>query len=737
MAILKALVPPREEEQPLQIVGVADLTPDAPGIIYAHQHNLLATANFADFFELSDLDMVVNATGHPEVFQQLREQAPKRLMVLNIERPLSSLDNLWDLFGVNLSPIQEVAPLKIGIVGGGKAGQEVLQVIAGDRRYKRGIQILGVADPNSRAPGIRLAKDLGIPTFPEYAPLLKEKPDLILELTGDSQVREGIILEKEPQAQIIDHIEARLFWELLQRDEDRLRCKVDCEIKLAGQRSRFQRIFDHLPDPVLVLLSNYMVDEVNLTFLNRYQKKAIDVIGKPCYEAVRNLDGPCASKGLDCPLPRVLESCQTVQVLQRYPGLEGEMRCDEITMSPLTPPEATQRRVVEVIKDITPRRQLEDALQESQEETRKLLKEAIEKGAFLETILNGIEDHLMIIDLDYRIVEVNRALLKMVGLPREKVVGRYCYEVSHHLDKPCASPEHPCPLTDTVATGKAASAVHTHFDKDGRESYVHVVHHPLFDEEGRVRQVVDLSRDITQEISRTRMLHEDKIASLGKLSASIVHEINNPLTGILSSVRIILRMLNKSSQGQEEMSMIRKHSEIVYSEILRVGKTVSSLMPFSRRSKPEFKPVDLNALLAETLSLVESQMRLQGITLETRWAPTLLPVMADPGKIKQVFLNLLLNAQDAIPKEGKLTLVTRNTKSHEVLVMIADTGAGIPKEKLHQIFEPFYTTKPGGLGAGLGLAVVQGIIQDHQGDIKAHSVLGRGTCFTIRLPAYQ
>jgi PAS domain S-box-containing protein len=343
----------------------------------------------------------------------------------------------------------------------------------------------------------------------------------------------------------------------------------------------------------------------------------------------------------------------------------------------------------------------------------------------------------MIIDLDYRIVEVNRALLEMVGLPREEVVGRHCYEVSHHLDKPCASPEHPCPLTDTVATGKATSAVHTHFDKNGRESYVHVVHHPLFDGEGRVRQVVDLSRDITHEITRTRMLHEDKIASLGKLSASIVHEINNPLTGILSSVRIILRMLNKESVGQDELSMIRKHSDLVYSEILRVGKTVSSLMPFSRRSKPEFKPVDLNALLAETLSLAESQMRLQGITLETRWAPTLLPVMADPGKMKQVFLNLLLNAQDAIPKEGKLTLVTRNTKNHEVLIVIADTGAGIPKDKLHQIFEPFYTTKPGGLGAGLGLAVVHGIIQDHQGDIKVHSVLGRGTCFTIRLPAHQ
>lgn len=737
MAILDALVPPRKKEQPLRVVGVADLSPDAPGIIYAYRHNLFVTVNFADFFQLPDLDIVVNATGRSKVSQQLREQAPERLTVLSMERPFFSIDNLWDLIYVNLSSIKEVSPLKIAIVGGGKGGQEVLQLLAGDQRYKRGIQILGVADPNLLAHGMILAKHLGIPTFSNYLHLLRKKPDLILELTGDPQVREGIIRQKEPQTQIIDHIKARLFWELLQRDEDRLRCKVESEIKLAGQRSRFQRIFDHLPDPVLVLLSNYIVDEVNLTFLNRFQKDANEVIGKPCYKVFHQFDEPCDSKGLPCPLSSVLESCKTHQVLHHYPGCGGEMCWDEITMAPLFPPEATQKRVVEVIKDVTSRKQMGEALQQSQAETRELLKRAIKEKAFLETIVNGIKDHMMVIDLDYHIVEVNRALLEMMSLKREDVVGKHCYEVSHHLQEPCARPDHPCPLKETVATGKAASAIHIHFDKHGRESYLHVVCHPLFDEEGRIRAVVDLSRDITQEISRTRMLHEDKIASLGKLSASVVHEINNPLTGILSSVRMIKRMLEVDPPGENELKMMKKHAGIVYNEIYRVGKTVSNLLPFSRNSKPEFKSVDLNTLLAETLSLTEFQMRLQGITVEARYAPDLLPVRADPGKMKQVFLNLLLNAQDAMSKDGTLTLVTRNTKRREVLVVIADTGMGIPKEQFSQIFEPFYTTKAGGLGAGLGLSVVHGIIGDHQGVIKVHSVVGRGTCFTIRLPAYK
>ena len=327
------------------------------------------------------------------------------------------------------------------------------------------------------------------------------------------------------------------------------------------------------------------------------------------------------------------------------------MRYDEITMSPLCPPEGTRKRVIEVIKDITPRKQLEEALQGSEEKTRQLLRQTNKSKAFLETIVNGIEDHMMVIDLDYRIIEVNRALLEMVGLNRKDVVGKHCYEVSHHLEKPCASPDHPCPLKDAVATGKAASATHVHFDKDSREHYIHVVCHPLFDEQGWVHRVIDLSRDITEEITaRTRMLHDDKMTSLGKLSASVVHEINNPLTGILNFVKLMQSILDEGAPGEEELGDIRHYLAMIYNETSRVSRTVSNLLAFSRKTKPEFKPVDLNAVVAETLSLTEYQMRLQGITVERQLAPDLLPVLADKGQMKQTFLNLVLNAKDAMPQ---------------------------------------------------------------------------------------
>lgn len=358
--------------------------------------------------------------------------------------------------------------------------------------------------------------------------------------------------------------------------------------------------------------------------------------------------------------------------------------------------------------------------------------------AFLETVVNGIQDHMMVIDLNYRIIEVNRALLQMVGLRREEVVGRHCYEVSHHLKQPCTDPDHPCPLKAAVATGKAAAATHVHFDKDGRENYFHVVCHPLFDKEGRVHQVVDLSRDITKEIhAQARLLHDDKMTSLGKLSASVVHEINNPLTGILNFVKLMQSILADGHPGQEELDDIGRYLAMVYNETSRVSKTLANLLAFSRKTKPEFKPVDLNEVITEMLSLVGYQMRLQGITLKQHLNPELLPVWADKGQMRQTLLNLLLNAQDAMPQGGVITLETKNSRQREVVVKISDTGKGIPKESLSQIFDPFFTTKKSVSGAGLGLSVVYGIVRDHKGTITVDSVLGQGTSFTIRLPAHK
>ncbi len=725
-SILTALVPPHKKEDFLQVIGVADLNPEAPGILYACRHNLFVTVNFTELLQLPDLDIIVNATGSPEVARQLNEQSSESLLILSVDRPYS-WENFWDLISMELSS-QKVTPLCLGLVGGGKAAYEVLQLITGDSRHRRRIEIVGVSDPDSNAPGIGLAKNLKIPTYQDYTFLLAAKPDLILELTGNPQVREQVIQQKDPHTQVIDHIKARSFWDLLRHKEDWLRHKIESGIKLAGQRHWFQKIFDHFPDPVLVLTPDYLIEEANLPALERFQKPAEEVIGRPCYEVFHDFEEPCDRHGMICPMPGVIETCKISKVLQRRDNIHGSPSYDEITMAPFCPPEGTKKWVIEVISDVTPRKQLEEALQVSEEQARK-------DKAFLETIVNGIQDHLMLIDLDYRIIEVNRALLETVGLKRHEVVGKHCYSISHHLKSPCSDPDHPCPLKDAVATGKAASAIHVHFDKEGRERYYQIVCHPVYDKNGRIHRVVDLARDITQEIiAQNQALHDDKMTSLGKLSASVVHEINNPLTGILNLAKLMKSMLNDGDPSREELEDMRKYLSIVYDETDRISRTLCNLLAFSRKSKHQFETVNLNQEIKETISLIGNQLKLQSIIYKLNLDEQLHPVSADKGQIKQILVNLVLNAQEAMPQGGTLTLETENMPK-DVLLRISDTGKGIPTENLSQIFEPFFTTKKTCSGAGLGLSVVYGIVRDHKGVIKVDSVLGQGTTFTICLPA--
>jgi two-component system, NtrC family, sensor kinase len=226
------------------------------------------------------------------------------------------------------------------------------------------------------------------------------------------------------------------------------------------------------------------------------------------------------------------------------------------------------------------------------------------------------------------------------------------------------------------------------------------------------------------------------MTSLGKLSASVVHEINNPLTGILNFGKLMQTMLHEREPSQDELGDMRNYLSMVYDETDRVSRTLSNLLAFSRKSSPKFQSVDLNVVIGETLSLIGNQMRLQGITIKARLDEGLHPVLADKGQIKQILVNLVLNAREAMPQGGTLALETKNMRK-DILIVVSDTGKGIPKESIPHIFEPFFTTKKACSGAGLGLSVVYGIVRDLKGVIKVDSVLGQGTTFTIRLPALK
>lgn len=237
------------------------------------------------------------------------------------------------------------------------------------------------------------------------------------------------------------------------------------------------------------------------------------------------------------------------------------------------------------------------------------------------------------------------------------------------------------------------------------------------------------------QAAQKKLIHNDRLASLGQLSASVAHEINNPISGVLNLSMLLQRMLKQDGVPPERLEEFRKYLGQVTSETARVGRIVSDLLAFSRRSKPQRAPADLNRIVRSTLSLVQHKMKLSNVMVEARLAEDLPAAPCDSSQIQQVVLNLLLNAAEATQTkpERRVSLETALGDGAAILT-VSDNGEGIPAENLSKIFDPFFTTKSEGKGVGLGLAVSYGIIQAHGGDIEVKSQPGQGTTFTVSLP---
>ncbi len=274
---------------------------------------------------------------------------------------------------------------------------------------------------------------------------------------------------------------------------------------------------------------------------------------------------------------------------------------------------------------------------------------------------------------------------------------------------------------------------------------------------GELRELVETLEQRVEE--RTRELREaqaqlvqtEKLASLGRLSASIAHEINNPLAGILTYAKLISRRLRASPPGSEEIAAALQQLAIVERETQRCTAIVRNLLDFARQREPALADVDVSAVLDEAVALVANRMTLQGIEVVREMAPMPL-VRADAGQLRQAMVNLLINACEAMPDGGRLRVVARGAGGVDdasgaraaeregvegragcVEIQVIDHGQGIPPEHVSKIFDPFFTTKE--RGTGLGLSVVYGIVEKHGGRIAVDSRVGEGTTMTVRLPA--
>ena len=263
------------------------------------------------------------------------------------------------------------------------------------------------------------------------------------------------------------------------------------------------------------------------------------------------------------------------------------------------------------------------------------------------------------------------------------------------------------------------------------------------------RQLTDWNRTLEQRVeektqslqqTQARLVQSEKMASLGTLSAAVAHEINNPLSGVLTYARLVKKIIGENGPHPDRLPDICKHLDTMMSEISRCGKIVSNLLEFSRQPTVVSGMADINEILEKVLMLVEHKLELQEIVLTREPIPDLPGVACDPDQILQALLAILINAVEAMPAGGELRVATRlapasDGQGKSVEVEIADTGVGIPKDVLPRLFEPFFSTKQDVKGVGLGLSVAYGIVRRHQGRIDVKSREGRGTTFIVVLPA--
>jgi len=340
---------------------------------------------------------------------------------------------------------------------------------------------------------------------------------------------------------------------------------------------------------------------------------------------------------------------------------------------------------------------------------------------FSENIVASINAGVLACGLDHRIQAWNSAMEGLYGLSRAEAVGsrlETIFPIELLAELAPAHDSH-----DTLNLYKFPLQT-----PNGRRLIVNLSMTPLLGKEKEVIGRLLVFNDITERVSlESQLVQAEKLSSIGLLSAGIAHEVNTPLAVISSQAQMLSRQLPADDPRAKTVDKIVKQS-------FRASEIVNSLLKFSRVTGSDYAEINLNRVLEETLSLVEPMLRASRITLNTQLASTLPPVYGNAGKLQQVFMNLILNARDAMPRGGELTLATESENS-TVMVEVSDNGVGIPADHLNKIFDPFFTTKGTSRGTGLGLAVTYGIIREHSGKILVESTAGTGTTFRLEIPS--
>jgi two-component system NtrC family sensor kinase len=351
--------------------------------------------------------------------------------------------------------------------------------------------------------------------------------------------------------------------------------------------------------------------------------------------------------------------------------------------------------------------------------------ELVRLKEFSENIIESVNVGILVVDFDGRITTWNSALEEIFGITRERALRRSIFDV---IDRD---------LVETIQNviGQEGWALREarHIYKynasteDGRPLTMNISLAPFEAARGVVTGMLVVIENVTERAQLEQQLMErEKLSSIGLLAAGVAHEVNTPLAGISSYTQMLLQQIGQADPRHKLL-------EKIHVQTLRASGIVNNLLNFSRTGDSEFREVDVNRVLDDTLQLLEPQLRNARFEVLRNFGADLPAAYGNASKLQQVFMNLILNARDAMPTGGRLTIHTRLVDT-SLVVDFRDTGVGIAPENIARIYDPFFTTKEVGQGTGLGLALSYGIIQEHSGRIFVESRPGEGAHFTIKLP---
>ncbi len=358
-----------------------------------------------------------------------------------------------------------------------------------------------------------------------------------------------------------------------------------------------------------------------------------------------------------------------------------------------------------------------------------------EQRDYLQSVIDNVQDGLIVVDKDFKVMLVNQIFLQFIGKSADTVLGLPCNQSLGN--DVCCHVQHneQCPSAKVFADGKFAHSVHSYHDGHDHRT-LEISASPLFNEDGEIIQSIEIIRDVNEKVQLEKeLLQSEKMALVGRLAAGIAHEINNPLATISTCTEGLLSRINEPEEKTiSNASWMTEYLERIEKCIYRCKDIIERLLGFSRSTKvSSIQTFNLNQVIQETVPMIAHKANQEHKRIITSFSDAPAFIKGDPNQISQLILNMLVNSLDAMTSDDQVVIDTCEVNGN-ILMNIADTGRGIDKEHIDHIFDPFFTTKEVGKGTGLGLFICQRIVNDHGGKINVESTQGKGCKFEIILP---